>query len=630
MDGTNGSTSFIDSSSNALTPTVNGNTQISTTQSKFGGSAGLFDGTDDYLTYSYNSAFNFGTGDLTVEAWIYPTNVTGVNGVWGVSSGSGSNPKFVLFIENGTPKIHINYLPSFSNTFLVSSGTISINVWTHLAFVRSGSTWSFYINGVLAGTGSNSTDITFASSPQYVGYGGEGYFTPFEGYMDDVRITKGVARYTAAFTPPTESFPDIAPGADRYFSKTSLLLHMDGVNGGTTFTDSSSYGHTFTLNGSCALSNEQYKSSTTSFKGAASSAIYCSNSIFQFGVGDFTIEFWCYHTTLKHFTTIMGVRTANTSSNFSIDSDANGDLYVYGNTYLLRAGNGSLTTNTWQYITLTRKNGTAYIFVNGILKASAAMSNDFTTSLLTIGASSTFGDAFLGYLDEIRITKGVARYTANFTPPTEALPNAGSTITFPNSGLLAFWKLSDLTDQSGNGNTLTNNNSVTFDAGKIGNAAVFNGSTQYLNKTSIHTDASNISVAGWVRWTSSGSAGYMFHLKAATGRIDVVCDSSGGGRLLLNKSGDVVVASTVPSQNVWYHAAITVSGGTVKAYINGVLSGTSSDTISGVGDIYIGTSFEWINFGSLRGQVDAIGVWNRALTLEEIASLYAGGVGIEL
>jgi hypothetical protein len=210
FNGANGSTTFTDNSPSPKTVTSNNGAAISTAQSKFGGGSGFFDGTDDYLSINYNSAFNFGTNSFTWETWIYPTNISGIDGIYATSGGSGANPKFVIHLNAGTPSIHYNNLTNGSDIYTTATSAVSINTWTHLAFVRNGSNWTWYINGNSAGSGTNNTNITFTSQPTYIGYGGESYFTPFNGYIDELRVTKGVARYTTNFTPQTSEFPNNA------------------------------------------------------------------------------------------------------------------------------------------------------------------------------------------------------------------------------------------------------------------------------------------------------------------------------------------------------------------------------------------------------------------------------------
>jgi hypothetical protein len=193
---------IYDSSMMATYETV-GNTTSTGVIKKYGNSSMSFDGTGDYLVSPFSVNNNLGTGSFTFEAWLYPSSIAGIRGFYALTGGSGGVPKFVIHLNAGTPSIHYNGLTGGSDIYTTATSAITANTWTHLAFVRNGSTWTWYINGVASGTGSNSTNITFTTQPLYVGYGGESYFTEFNGYIDDLRVTRGVARYTANFTPPS-------------------------------------------------------------------------------------------------------------------------------------------------------------------------------------------------------------------------------------------------------------------------------------------------------------------------------------------------------------------------------------------------------------------------------------------
>ena len=200
-DGANGSTTIVDSSPTPKTVTAVGNAQISTAQSKFGGASIAFDGSGDYLDLSASSNFNFGTGNYTVEGWLYQSNVStdiiadfrvGQGQSIGIYSGISSN--FRLAIANNTAVI------------LTSSISFLINTWTHWAVCREDSTVRIFIGGTLAGSVTDSRNYTNSSCRIGANLvAGQG----FNGYIDDLRITKGVARYTSNFTPPTAPFPDI-------------------------------------------------------------------------------------------------------------------------------------------------------------------------------------------------------------------------------------------------------------------------------------------------------------------------------------------------------------------------------------------------------------------------------------
>jgi hypothetical protein len=202
----NGTSAAIYDSAMIATYETVGNSSSTTVIKKYGNSSMSFDGTGDYLVSPFSVNNNLGTRSFTFEAWLYPSSIAGIRGFYALTGGSGGVPKFVIHLNAGTPSIHYNGLTGGSDIYTTATSAITANTWTHLAFVRNGSTWTWYINGVASGTGSNSTNITFTTQPLYVGYGGESYFTEFNGYIDDLRVTNGVARYTANFTPPTTPF----------------------------------------------------------------------------------------------------------------------------------------------------------------------------------------------------------------------------------------------------------------------------------------------------------------------------------------------------------------------------------------------------------------------------------------
>lgn len=205
MNGSNGGTTFTDSSANGLAVTPNGNVQISTTQSKFSGTSAYFDGSGDYLSLPNTPAVALQSSDFTVEAWIRPAANSSTIYSTGNTQGAGaflfsvsSQGGLQVFGEN------LSIIPSTHAT-----ATLSLNTWHHVALVRSGSSWKAYLNGAEQGSGSKSETYA-ANSSMYVGarnYSGSlGDY--FNGYINDFRITKGVARYTTNFTPSAFPFPD--------------------------------------------------------------------------------------------------------------------------------------------------------------------------------------------------------------------------------------------------------------------------------------------------------------------------------------------------------------------------------------------------------------------------------------
>jgi hypothetical protein len=208
----NGDT-LADLSSSPKTVTAYGNTQISTANKKYGTGSIYFDGTGDHLTIPYNSNFDFGTGDFTVEAWINFSNLLvtypvvfglgrGANGGGPYSAWSIRvvNNAFEFYRYDGTTEYHYN-----------TGYTPLANQWYHVAVVKTSGTLKIFVDGT--SYYSNTVSTSFSSintDPIYIGYqyyGASPYDTYFPGYIDDLRITKGIARYTSNFTPPTAAFP---------------------------------------------------------------------------------------------------------------------------------------------------------------------------------------------------------------------------------------------------------------------------------------------------------------------------------------------------------------------------------------------------------------------------------------
>lgn len=230
MDGANGSTTFTDSSSAPKTITAVGNAKISTAQSKWVGASGYFDGNGAALSVANSAALDFGTGDFTIECWLYiaGNSAPDQNGYrtaaivspWDSDAFSG----YVLTIagDSDTTGTGIN-LDSWepanqtTATFYRAAATITQGAWHHIAATVQAGVRRIFLDGVqLAATQSNrgSGYAGFETLGRPLCVAGtfySGYQRRINGYIDDLRITKGVARYTANFTPPTEPFPDSAP-----------------------------------------------------------------------------------------------------------------------------------------------------------------------------------------------------------------------------------------------------------------------------------------------------------------------------------------------------------------------------------------------------------------------------------
>ena len=222
MDGTDASTVFTDDNG-ARAPkgiTAIGNAQVDTAQSKFGGASALFDGNGDYLTVRGND-FNWGTGDFTVEGWIRHSAVSDVQVYWDFRINSGTSGH-ILYMTSASK------LEYYDGNAYTGTTSLLTNTWYHLAVSRSSGTLKIFINGTQEISVSNSNNHSYGER-MYIGISEDLLASnSMNGHIDDLRVSN-TARYTANFTPATESFQNDA--------NTLLLLHMDGTDGSTVFID---------------------------------------------------------------------------------------------------------------------------------------------------------------------------------------------------------------------------------------------------------------------------------------------------------------------------------------------------------------------------------------------------------
>jgi len=216
-DDSDGAVAFTDSSADPKPVTTAGNTMISTTQSRFGGSSMYFDGARDYITVPSHPSLSMGASDFTIEMWIYKlADNPEASRLW--------NPDGDLYADanlgiDATGKL-VSYGTSTGsswNAWAFGTGVAIPNgVWKHVALVRSGDTVTLYVDGVgtVLTTTLGTTALYDGGYTHVIGGQGPGLDRAFNGYVDDFRVTKGLARYTANFTPPVQAFANTAPVID--------------------------------------------------------------------------------------------------------------------------------------------------------------------------------------------------------------------------------------------------------------------------------------------------------------------------------------------------------------------------------------------------------------------------------
>ncbi|MGB4107787.1 MAG: LamG domain-containing protein [Alphaproteobacteria bacterium] len=210
FNGADASTTFTDSAT-AKTITANGNAQIDTGQSVFGGASGLYDGAGDYLSAASSSDFDFGSGDFTIDLRVRPNGLSAHHGLVSLSNSALTQGGFFLeFDSGGSPSTPLRMYTMYTDGTvddIHASVAFSTGTWYHIAVVRNGTNFAMYVDGTQRATWTSSKTLRDAPNGLVSGR----IYTDsnahyFDGWMDELRVSKGIARWTSGFTPPSAEY----------------------------------------------------------------------------------------------------------------------------------------------------------------------------------------------------------------------------------------------------------------------------------------------------------------------------------------------------------------------------------------------------------------------------------------
>ena len=418
---------FVDNSSNAFTATVVGaptvqrfnpfGTATAYSTSVIGGS-GYFDGTGDYLTIAGTSTACALPGDFTIECWYYQLATTNYGSIFSTTTTYSTANSLRISTGNATNTFQV---ASAGAGILNASTAFTPNSWINIVLVRSGTTITLYQNGVSVGTATNSQ--SFVSNTFIIGdVQGSGAPYCINGYISNFRVVKGTAVYTTAFTPTTTPVTAI--------SGTSLLTNMTN---GAIFDNAMMNNLETVGNAQISTSVKKYGTGSMYFDGTGDWLTSLDNPSHEFGSGNFTLECWI-NTTVSNSGYVSAVAKWSSSNQSWMIRAASTDIgsgwsFFYstdGSNYYTVFG-ASINDGNWHHLAVTRSGNVFRTFTDGTLNNSrtdAVTLFDGTASLF-VGAQGGGSNPFTGYIDDLRITKGYARYTASFTAPTAAFPNTG-------------------------------------------------------------------------------------------------------------------------------------------------------------------------------------------------------------
>jgi hypothetical protein len=597
---------LIDNSTNNFTITKNGDVKVTAfgpfTETDTVTGSGYFDGTGDSLSAGPSSEFTFGTGDFTIEYWVFMSPWVGLSTIFNIVNNSNADTPYGFFFRStGTVGQWQIYIGDGS-TWAVSGPTTSIGpgagVWQHHAHVRSSGTYTVYINGVSRYSIANSTNLqyTYAHIGRYVYYAA--------GNISNFRIVKGTAVYTSNFTPPTSPLTAI--------SNTSLLTLQNRISyNNSQPIDESGVKNIITRNGNASVGSYTPLSPagwSGYFDGTGDYLTVADNAAFTFGSGNFTIELFLYRPIDVSGTQIVFQQSDNSTasgSSFGFYLSTN-DLIFYtgvGSSFISVNGSG-FTSSQWNHIAIVRNGNTFALFLNG----TRADTNTLTGSLndvgvpIAIGARQTGNDPFTGYLSNLRVVKGTSVYDpsqSTLTVPTAPLEPIA------NTSLLTL-RSNSFVDEGPNRFAITRNGDTritpfspfkTHTIVPDSHSVYFDGTGDYLA-----VDQGSVTIEDWYSqdytielWvyplvhaqSGTNAAGlYISHGVFNANDLYWSLGTSSTGHLkwyYFNGSAQALTAAANPlSLNTWSHVALVYTHltGAIKGYVNGVevFSGTKSGT----------------------------------------------------
>jgi hypothetical protein len=610
---------FLDSSTNNFTITRNGTpTQGSVTPYWTNGQwSNNFNGSSDYLSIADNTAFNFGTGDATVEFW-FNSPSQNANNYPGIISGATYNTAgsaSIRFDNTGNKGKIFMYINGGGDPVIVSASTVAYGTWNHVAFVRQSTSLKLYLNGNLDATAtiSGSLGWYFSAGGLRIGRGFDIDTTNayFLGTVSNVRLVKGVAVYTGNFTVPTSALSATQSAGTNISAitgtATSLLTCQSNRFIDNSVANAGS-GFAITANGTPKVQAFQPFSPTASYTAAAyggsgyfnGSTDYLSladNTALQLGTGDFTIEGWFYISGATS-TAYNLISKGTASTGWSLNTTTGARIQFSYTASNLTGATTTLVQGAWYHIAVVRSgssSGNLKIYLNGVqeIASAGAVNDDFSqTSTMYVSASRTATLPLNGYSSNVRVVKGTAVYTAAFTPPTTPL----TAIT--NTSLLANYTNAGIYDAAVQNNAITVGDAqASTTVSKWSPTSMkFDGTGDWLtaiDNPQLQLGTGDFTIDGWLYLSANGVVyGIVSKGTATTGwSVNVTVLN----KLQFSYTTSNLTGTTTLATGTWYYFAVVRSGsatGNLKVYLNGSVEATSggavTDNFNQTNTLYVG------------------------------------------
>ena len=419
---------FVDNSSSSRTMTPSGTPKVTPfspfknddarTLTTDGGSA--YFGSGNKLKTAGSSDFAFGTGDFSIECWVNAESFSSIVGLLNTQltdTTAGAGMWYLQIINSTTLRFGRHGSPQYVDGAI----SVSVNTWHHVHVSRVSSTVRLFVDGVsltLTNTGGGLDTYNFNSNGTNLTVGYAAANNPVPGYLSNVRIIKGTSseNKTSNFTPSTAPLTAV--------TNTVLLLNFQDAG----IYDRSGLNNIDTVgNAQIDTAVKKYGTGSMEFDGTGDYLKTVENEALELGSGDWTIEFWVYFDAVNNSTVkyLFDWRTAtDTSNSFLAQEGTNNWTYWNASGSGVSSGftSSTFSASTWHHVAIAREGSNIYFFVDGT-KTSGSVSDtsNYDSGTLVIGSRYNGQNYLDGYIDDLRITKGIARYTSNFTPPDAAL-----------------------------------------------------------------------------------------------------------------------------------------------------------------------------------------------------------------
>ena len=399
------------------------------------GGSGYFDGSGDYLSLSNAGLEPTGTSDFTYETWVYNNGFSGSQYGRGIitlfAPASYANNRLLIRLNAGFNLINF-YLVVNGSILAGTSGTdgtrlLTQNAWSHLAVVRRNGVFTVYINGVQDINITNLTTVSLTGFTSLdIGRNQDGGTPDFSGYMSNTRYIRSQALTSGAFTPPTALVTSTAvgwTGANAASSITgTVALLCNFTNAGVV--DSTGKNALETVgNAQISTTQSRFGGGSMYFDGTGDYAYAVSSAANSaLGSGDWTVEFWLYTNAGSTTYNVIDWRpNATQGAYFSFYLNSGTPTYYTSSADRI-VGGSAIPATTWTHVAVSRSGTSTRMFINGTQSGSTYTD---TANYLGVvnrpaigGGGSDTNNTLNGYIDDLRVTRGFARYTSNFTPPT--------------------------------------------------------------------------------------------------------------------------------------------------------------------------------------------------------------------